>query len=267
MDNLKKASEKINHAPFYYKGKGKNEKIGIVVVHGFTGSPHSMRDWAHFLASKGYQVRMPLLPGHGTSPHDLKHVHWQEWQRAVFKEIYQLNNSCSAVFIAGLSMGGALSLRAAEEAIVDGAVIVNPALTIPDKRSFLLSIMKYFVKTVPGIGNDIKKSGVTEGAYTEVSVSATHELKKLLTVTRRNLNKIKVPILLFRSTKDKVVPDSDIRILEHKVGKKYLEKQLLHESYHVATVDNDAHLIFEESEKFIQAIISTLPSSSREQNL
>ncbi|MFT4245067.1 MAG: alpha/beta fold hydrolase [Micrococcaceae bacterium] len=260
MDNSKKDNEKINHAPFYYKGQGKNEKIGIVVVHGFTGSPHSMRDWAHFFASKGYQVRMPLLPGHGTSPDDLKHIHWQQWQRAVFKEIYLLNNSCSAVFIAGLSMGGALSLRAAEDAIVDGAIVVNPALTIPDKRSALLSIMKHFIKTVPGIGNDIKKAGVIEGAYDEVPVSATHELKKLLKETRRNLKKIKVPILMFRSTKDKVVPDSDITILERKVGKKYLEKQLLHESYHVATIDNDAPMIFAESDKFIQAIIKTLPN-------
>ena len=54
-------------------------RTGVVVSHGFTGSPHGVRDWARSLADAGYAVRMPLLPGHGTSWQELARTRWQEW--------------------------------------------------------------------------------------------------------------------------------------------------------------------------------------------
>ena len=64
-------------------GPGKNAHVGVLLVHGFTGSPASMRPWGEFLNSKGYTVRVPLLPGHGTQPEDLNKVKWQEWPAKV----------------------------------------------------------------------------------------------------------------------------------------------------------------------------------------
>ena len=53
--------------------------IGVLLVHGFTGSPASMKPWAQALADQGYAVEVPLLPGHGTRWQDLNQVSWTEW--------------------------------------------------------------------------------------------------------------------------------------------------------------------------------------------
>ena len=58
-------------------GSGVNKEIGVVLVHGYTGSPSSMRPWAEYLNQQGYTVRVPLLPGHGTKPEDLSEIKWQ----------------------------------------------------------------------------------------------------------------------------------------------------------------------------------------------
>ena len=88
------------------QGSGKNARVGVLLVHGFTGAPPSMRPWGEFLHSKGYTVRVPLLPGHGTKPEDLNKVKWQEWPAKVQSELDELFKSCDQVFVAGLSMGG-----------------------------------------------------------------------------------------------------------------------------------------------------------------
>ena len=51
---------------------------GVLVLHGFTGSPHSMRPIAEQLANRGYTVELPLLPGHGTAITDLIPMRWED---------------------------------------------------------------------------------------------------------------------------------------------------------------------------------------------
>jgi carboxylesterase len=94
-------------------GSGKNAHIGVLLVHGFTGSPASMRPWGEFLHSKGYTVRVPLLPGHGTQPEDLNKVKWQEWPAKVEFELSELRKTCDVIFLVGLSMGGGTVLNVA----------------------------------------------------------------------------------------------------------------------------------------------------------
>ena len=94
-------------------GTGKNARVGVLLVHGFTGSPASMRPWGEFLHSKGYTVRVPLLPGHGTQPEPLNKVKWQEWPAKVEFELSELRKSCDHIFLVGLSMGGGTVLNVA----------------------------------------------------------------------------------------------------------------------------------------------------------
>ena len=57
--------------------------IGVVLSHGFTGTPASMLPWAEHLAAAGYTVRLPLLPGHGTRWQDTNRSRWTEWYGAI----------------------------------------------------------------------------------------------------------------------------------------------------------------------------------------
>ena len=96
-------------------GHGANAKIGVLLVHGFTGSPASMRPWAEFLNGRGYTVRVPLLPGHGTQPSDLNNVKWQEWIECVEEVLEELSRKCDVIFMCGLSMGGGTTLHVTQK--------------------------------------------------------------------------------------------------------------------------------------------------------
>ena len=69
------------------EGFGENKDIGILFVHGFTGTPASMRPFAHYFNERGYRVSVPLLPGHGTKWQDLNEVHWSQWQKKIDDEM------------------------------------------------------------------------------------------------------------------------------------------------------------------------------------
>ncbi len=227
--------------------------VGVLVVHGFTGCPQSMRPWAEHLAAAGYTVSLPRLPGHGTRWEDLQLTRWPDWYGEVDNAFTALASRCDQVFVMGLSMGGTLSLRLAEErpAEVSGLVLVNPSIMMKDPRLIVMPILRRIMATQPGIASDIKKPGVTELAYEKVPLQAFASLIELWSRVRADLDRITAPILMFRSTTDHVVQPINGETLRKEVHSP-LEERLLEDSYHVATLDNDAPLIFDGSVRFVQ---------------
>ena len=80
--------------------------VGVLLVHGFTGCPQSMRPWAEHLAAEGFTVSLPRLPGHGTRWQDLNLTRWTDWYAEAERALDALRRTCSTVFVMGLSMGG-----------------------------------------------------------------------------------------------------------------------------------------------------------------
>src|SRR5579875_2112888 len=80
-------------------------RVGVVVSHGFTGTPASMRPWAEHLAAAGYTVRLPLLPGHGATWRETNQTRWPQWYATVEAAFQELRERCETVFAVGLSMG------------------------------------------------------------------------------------------------------------------------------------------------------------------
>lgn len=248
-------------SPFASNFTGSGPSIGVVMSHGFTGSPQSLRPWAEYLAAEGYAVRLPLLPGHGTTWQDMATRHWQEWHHAVDAAYLELQAECDFVFAAGLSMGGALALRIAATRPVAGTVVVNPGLVIDDPRAAVVGLLKYVLKSTPAIANDILKPGVDEGAYPRTPVAAAHELKKMYKDTIALLPRISAPLRIFRSSVDHVVSDASIEQLKERVTAP-MEFSTLENSYHVATLDNDALEIFRGSAEFIRKTMAGLSNGS-----
>jgi carboxylesterase len=228
--------------------------IGILFVHGFTGSPASMRPWAEYMAAHGYSVRLPLLPGHGTLPADLNKSTWKEWYETAEDAYLDLAAKCQKVFICSLSMGGALTLRLAELHQPDGIVLVNPLIHIKGINRILIPIVSHFVAMRPAVGNDIKKPGANEYAYDATPLKGARSMLSLLADVRLHIGKVQAPLMMLHSVDDHVVPGANSEwILEH-VASESKREIVLKDSYHVATIDNDAPIIFSESLRFVEGL-------------
>lgn len=241
---------------FRSPGSGENAATGVLLSHGFTGSPKSMRPFGEHLAAAGYGVAVPRLPGHGTDWREMNNTRWQDWYAVLDNELEQLRKEHDRVFLAGLSMGGCLVLRLAEEhgADISGLILVNPSVRTDDKRLVLLPVLQRLVPSFPGISNDIKKPGVDEGAYDRMPLRALHSLSQLWQLTRQDLAKVTQPVLLFRSTVDHVVEPSSGRAVLASISSRDVTETLLEDSYHVATLDNDAPRIFTDTTAFIRRV-------------
>src|SRR6476646_5499568 len=104
--------------------------VGAVLCHGLTGMPGSLRAWGEQLAGAGLTVRVPRLPGHGTRWQDANRTTWQDWYAELERAFDEVRSRCERVFVMGLSMGGTLALRLAQQRGDDvaGVVVVNPSL-------------------------------------------------------------------------------------------------------------------------------------------
>jgi carboxylesterase len=237
--------------PFAFDGG----EVGALMVHGFTGSPFSMRPWGEYLAENGLSVVGPRLPGHGTRWQEMNLTRWQDWYGEVERGFDTLRGRCEQVFVMGLSMGGTLSLRLAEEKGDDlaGVVTVNASLLTLRRDAKLLPFVAKLVPSLKAIGDDIKKPGVSERAYDRTPLRAAVSLAQLWRLVQADLGNVTQPLLAFRSAEDHVVEPASGAMLMERVASTDVEEVVLHDSYHVATLDNDAPLIFERSLAFVRA--------------
>jgi carboxylesterase len=229
--------------------------VGALMVHGFTGSPFSMRPWGEYLAANGLSVVGPRLPGHGTRWQEMNLTRWQDWYGEVERGFDRLRGHCEQVFVMGLSMGGTLVLRLAEERGDDiaGVVTVNPSLLTLRKDARLLPYVSRVVPSLKAVGDDIKKEGITEHAYERTPLRAAASLAQLWRLVAADLGKITQPLLTFRSAEDHLVESASGALLLSAVGSDDVREVVLENSYHVATLDHDADLIFRESLEFVRA--------------
>jgi carboxylesterase len=241
--------------PFRFDGGGEAGKTGVLLCHGFTGSPQSMRPWGEYLGAAGLTVLCPRLPGHGTRWQELNLTGWQDWYAEVRNAFDDMAGRCDQVFVMGLSMGGTLALRLAERRPTDvaGLVLVNPSVMSLNKAMSALPVVKWVVPSLKGIGSDIKKEGSKELAYDRTPLRATHSLTQLWKQVRSDLADVVAPMLIYRSVDDHVVEPVNTETVLAGVSSAYKEERLLRHSYHVATLDNDAEEIFTGSLDFVRS--------------
>ncbi len=231
--------------PLYEVGAGDNSRVGVLVIHGFGGSPCSLQELAGRAVDAGYTVALPLLTGHGQSPEAMEKSRWADWTADVDKAFAWLKERTDQVFVVGLSMGGTLALWTVERhPEVAGLVSVNAMLRHPQEFAMRLLGWLGAPRWVKAVGNDVKCPGVDERAYAKLPSRSTRQLALLLAEVRRDLSKIACPALLFSSVTDHVVPPKNQREIFDSLAstdKTFIE---LRNSYHVATMDYDKEEVF-----------------------
>ncbi|WP_329584085.1 alpha/beta fold hydrolase [Kitasatospora sp. NBC_01250] len=238
--------------PYHHRGG----PIGVLLCHGFTGSPQSLRPWAEYLAEAGLTVSLPLLPGHGTRWQDLAVTRWEDWYAELNRAFEQLTEECERVFVFGLSMGGGLSLHLAAEhqEKVAGLVLVNPSVRADNPATPLLPVLRHLVPSRPGITGDIALPGAVEIGYDRFPLHAAWSLSRLWHTVQQELVRVGQPVLLLRSPRDHVVSPANSALVLARISSVDVTERLCERSFHVATLDYDAELIFEESLGFVRRL-------------
>lgn len=253
--SLPSAPQSAAVAPDAEAFAGGTGPIGVLLCHGFTGSPKGLRPWAEHLQAAGFRVVVPRLPGHGTSWQEMNLTRWPDWYGEVAEAFTALEKDCGQVFVAGLSMGGALALRLGEEfgERVSGLILINPAINLIDPRMRVLPVLR-FVGSLSGIANDIAKPGQDEGAYDRTPLHALYSQTFLWAAVRTDLAAIVQPLLVYRSLNDHVVDPSSVQLITAGIQSTDQTFVELTRSYHVATLDYEAEEIFDGTVAFIRRL-------------
>ncbi|HAM03593.1 MAG TPA: hypothetical protein DCQ30_15425 [Acidimicrobiaceae bacterium] len=231
---------------------------GVLVLHGFTGNPQSLRPLAEAVADAGYSVELPLLPGHGTALEDMVPTRFADWARAADEAYEGLAARCRRVAVAALSMGGTLACRLAERRPeITALVLVNPMVEPPAEsyRDVLRGLLASGTDVAPGIGSDIAREGGVELSYAGSPLEAALSLFEGVDEVAAGLASISCPVLLFSSRNDHVVPSSSGDLLAARVSGP-VERVWLERSYHVATLDHDAPLIESRTVSFLAEVFA-----------
>lgn len=246
-------STKIMSGAEPYAWQGTNGQ-GVLLIHGFTGSPSELRELGEQLHQKGYTVEGILLAGHGTNPRDLIGVKAETWLQQVREAVDRLRRCCKTVTVIGMSMGGLLTLYAGAETPVDKLVTLSTPIYLYDWRVHFLWLadqLPYWA--IPKSPRCVDAPERYNVAYRCMPISAVHQLVRVLRlVKRRELPRVDQPILIIQSRTDHTVrPESAQYIADHVASR---QKQLLWvpEARHVMTLFTGRQSIYAAIEAFLE---------------
>ncbi len=233
-------------------------KIGVLVIHGFGGSPVSVRPWAQSFNNSGYSVSVPRLPGHGTNWQDLNSTAAADWFAVIEKSFTDLKAKTDHVFVAGFSNGGALALRLAQirGSEIEGLMLLNPI--IHDRRIFmkLLPIIRLFVPSLKSGPSDIAKPNPPIHSYRTTAMHALYSARKFWQIVERDLYLIDLPLMIGYSINDHVVDPENSETIIDNVMSVDIREIIFEKSFHNVSLDYDSEILNEESGQFIQDVLT-----------
>jgi len=248
--------------PWSSNGSGERARIGVLLVHGFTGSPASLRPLAELLARRGFAIELVRLPGHGTHFRDMMSTRYEDWRAEAAAGLARLAARTERVFALGLSMGGTLvlDLISQDPTLAAGAVVINtPVLDREGILVKLAPILEHVLPLVPARAaglkrNDIAKPGTNELAYSWVPAKSGNSLVREFPRIRRQLPNIDCPMLVAYSRADHSVPPENSQAILRALRSRDVTELALERSFHVATLDYDLELIEESVTAFVDRI-------------
>lgn len=245
--------------PFLLEGN----EVGVLLSHGFTGTTSGMRPLGEYLhRTEGWTVLAPRLRGHGETPEAMALTTAEDWIRSLEEGLATLQSRCKHVFMAGLSMGGCLTLylAAMQRDAFRAIAPINACLYFGAPELAALSFDAKAPAMLSGVGNDVKDKAVTEIAYPVVPIAGLRQIYSLMAVTRDLLPRVSVPTLVLVSPEDHVVPASCSDEIVSRVGSARRELVQLRNSYHVATIDHDKDLINQSVRRFFRRELDEISS-------
>jgi len=249
--------------PYFARGGA----TGVVLMHGFTASPHEVIWLGKHLAGEGHTVYVPRLSGHGTRPEDLSRARFEDWVASAFDALHIVRAQSDRVVMAGLSMGGCLALNIAAQAAVDGVVAMAAPLQVIGVSANSLRWGKYLRPYTDQTDRSpftqyLKDQQAGRGEvvlgrvrYNKWSTNGVEQLMRLIEDTHLRLPNITAPVLALYSLKDSVVRQTHFETLKAGLtGTARLETHLYERSDHIMTQDTESADVFARVSEFIKTI-------------
>ncbi len=228
-----------------------NNKRGVLLIHGFTGTPAEMRLLGDYLHQEGYTVLGVRLPGHGTTPEELNEMQWPQWYVAAQNACQRLLNQCEEVMVVGLSMGGLLTMKLAAEMPISKAAILAAPIFVTDKRAKFVPILKHFIKTVPKGKRAYDVDEKYKITYSRMPLKALASMFDLLKLCKQIiLPQIHIPCLVIQSTAERTVQSRSAQYIYDHLGSKQKKLVWYKHSGHILTLDCEREAIFKQISKF-----------------
>ncbi len=256
--------------PFFYEGN----KVGCLLVHGFTGTPYEMRGLGAWLSEHfHYTISGPALAGHATHVSEMVKTDWRDWYNSADAAYLALKSRCTEIFCIGLSLGGLLTLHLAAHRRLTGIVAVSAPAYINHPHLRYLRLMPFLPRLVPLIARNAAEDdtqdptvNVNRPGYEHTPTGQAGNLvNELLPHVRAHLSGIKTPALLLQGRQDRTIPSDSMPVIYSELGSTDKQMVWLEPSGHLALEDYAKEQAFQHIADFIGAHIEIEPSPHGEQ--
>ncbi|HWR37910.1 MAG TPA: alpha/beta fold hydrolase [Patescibacteria group bacterium] len=226
---------------------------GVLLVHGFTGSPSEMRLIGEYLNRAGYPVLAPRLAGHGTTVEEMARTDWRHWYASVVDGYRVLSGHCRQIHLVGLSMGGLLALKLGRELPVSRVACLSAPVYINDSRLRFLPFYRLFRSYAP------KRRRVLPGVdprylvhYDRTPLRCVASLLDLIRDVTRLLPKFSAPLLVVQSQGEHTVKPESAQYIYDQAGSQEKELCWLQKSGHLITLDTERETVFTRVLEFLR---------------
>lgn len=230
---------------------------GVLLLHGFKGSPSEMKYLGERISARGYSISIPRLPGHGTVIQDLTRVTGRDWLTAAREALVELSSHCREVSVVGLSMGGILTLLLARDHPVKKIVLLSVPRTLKEKSIYLAPLIGTFVKIL--WQEDVTRGLASEEArrvhecYSQgTPIKQSWHLFRLIKRAMKALPLIEAEALVVQSAGDQVIPPDSMEHIYSRMAATKKEKLLLEKSNHAITADLEKEELAEQVIAFLE---------------
>ena len=222
-----------------------------LLIHGFTGTPWALRELAEYLAGKGITVSAPLLPGHGTTPEDLRKTEWESWLDAARQEFDRLQAKYESIFVLGHSMGGSIALWLASERKIEGIITLAAPYMLPGIQIAAIPLIKNFV-AFRKKKRSFRKSWKEQIGYDRYPLESVLELDKFLRALQPRLSEVRCPVLIIHGSEDRRIQLKNAERIFRSLGSSEKRKIVLNGSAHMITLGTGKAKVFDETYSFIK---------------
>jgi len=248
----------FNVQPIYLEGG----ESGVLLLHGFTGTPDCMSYLANALHQAKFTVAAPVLAGHGTHYEHLEKTEWQDWYQSAEAAFHSLKARCKRIMVAGLSMGGLLAAHLAyhhKQSVAALGLLATPLFL----DGFLIKSvfptvwntpLKKIYRYQPKYGFSINDPRARRRyqTYDKIPVASVATLLDVQKIVRQELKHLRQPAIIIHSLHDETVPYGNLDYIKAILHSDEVKTVTLKKSNHIITVDYEKDVVAKQLVKFFK---------------